>query len=141
MMLDVSRYFYTKQYVMRYLDMVAMHKMNVFHWHLIDDAGWRVEIKKYPKLTEIGAWRGKGEQRYGGFYTQDDIREVGAYAKARNIDVVPEIEIPAHTLPALVAYSELGCTGQQFEVPTNHSISPEIYCVGKETTWTSSKTS
>ncbi len=136
MMLDVSRYFFTKEYVMRYLDMMAMHKLNVFHWHLIDDSGWRIEIKKYPKLTEIGAWRGKGDQRDGGFYTQDDIREIVAYAKARNIEVVPEIEIPAHTLSALVAYPELGCTGQQFEVPTTHSISPEIYCVGRDTTWT-----
>lgn len=136
MMLDVSRYFFTKEYVLRYLDMMAMHKMNVLHWHLIDDAGWRIEIKKYPKLTQIGAWRGKGDQRHGGFYTQQDIREVVAYAKARNIEVVPEIEIPAHTLPALVAYPELGCTGKQFEVPTRHSISPELYCVGKETTWT-----
>ena len=136
MMLDVSRYFFTKEYVLRYLDMMAMHKMNVLHWHLIDDAGWRIEIKKYPKLTEIGAWRGKGNQRYGGFYTQADIREIVAYAKERNIEVVPEIEIPAHTLPALVAYPELGCTGKQFEVPTRHSISPELYCVGKESTWT-----
>lgn len=135
MMLDVSRYFFTKEYVMRYLDMMAMHKMNVLHWHLIDDAGWRIEIKKYPKLTEIGAWRGKGDQRYGGFYTQNDIREIVAYATARNIEVIPEIGIPAHTLPALAAYPELGCTGQQFEIPTTHSISPEIYCVGKETTW------
>jgi hexosaminidase len=136
MMLDVSRYFFTKEYVMRYLDMMALHRLNVFHWHLIDDSGWRIEIKKYPRLTEIGAWRGPGGQRYGGFYTQDDIREIVAYAKARNIEVVPEIAIPAHTLSALVAYPELGCTGQQFEVPTTHSISPEIYCVGRETTWT-----
>ncbi len=136
MMLDVSRYFFTKEYVIHYLDMMAMHRLNVLHWHLIDDSGWRIEIKKYPKLTEIGAWRGKGDQRYGGFYTQDDIREIVAYAKARNIEVIPEIEIPAHTLAALVAYPELGCTGQQFEVPTTHSISPEIYCVGRDTTWT-----
>ncbi len=135
MMLDVSRYFFTKEYVLRYLDMMAMHKMNVLHWHLIDDCGWRIEIKKYPKLTEIGAWRGQGANRRGGFYTQDDIREIVAYAKARNIEVIPEIEIPAHTLSALVAYPELGCLEKQFEVPTAHSISPEIYCVGKETTW------
>lgn len=134
-MLDVSRYFFTKEYVLRYLDMMAMHKLNVFHWHLVDDCGWRVEIKKYPKLTEIGAYRGKGDQRYGGYYTQDDIREVIAYAAARNIEVVPEIEVPAHTLSALCAYPELGCTGKQFEVPVRHSISPEIYCVGKEPTW------
>jgi hexosaminidase len=135
MMLDVSRYFFTKQYVLRYLDMMAMHKMNVLHWHLIDDCGWRIEIKKYPKLTEVGAWRGQGNERTGGFYTQNDIREIVAYAKARNVEVVPEIEIPAHTLAALAAYPELGCLGKQFEVPTHHSISPEIYCVGKESTW------
>ncbi len=134
-MLDVSRYFFTKEYVLRYLDMMAMHKLNVFHWHLVDDCGWRLEIRRYPKLTEIGAFRGKGEQRYGGFYTQEDIREVVAYAAKLGIEVVPEIEVPAHTLSALCAYPELGCTGRQFEVPTRHSISPEIYCVGKETTW------
>jgi len=136
MMLDVSRYFFTKKYVLRYLDMMAMHKMNVLHWHLVDDAGWRIEIKKYPKLTEIGAWRGKGDQRYGGFYSQDDIREIVAYGAARNIVIVPEIELPAHTLPALVAYPHLGCFNKQFQVPTRHSISPELYCAGKETTWT-----
>lgn len=135
MMLDVARYFFTKEYVLRYLDMMAMHKMNVFHWHLIDDCGWRIEIKKYPRLTSIGAWRGQGQERSGGFYTQADIREIVAYAKARNIEVVPEIEIPAHTLSALAAYPELGCLGKSFEVPTRHSISPEIYCVGKESTW------
>jgi hexosaminidase len=134
MMLDVSRYFFTKAYVLRYLDMMAMHKMNVLHWHLVDDCGWRVEIKKYPKLTEIGGFRGKGEKRYGGFYTQEDIREIVRYAADRNIRIVPEIEVPAHTLAALVAYPWLGCTGKQFSVPTRHSISPEIYCAGKATT-------
>ena len=136
MMLDVSRYFFTKEYVLRYLDMMAMHKMNALHWHLIDDAGWRIEIKKYPRLTEIGGFRGKGENRYGGFYTQEDIKEIVAYATARNITIVPEIELPAHTLPALVAYPHLGCFNKKFEVPTRHSISPELYCAGKETTWT-----
>ena len=134
-MLDVSRYFLNKDYVKHYIDIMAMHKLNVLHWHLIDDCGWRIEIKKYPKLTEVGAWRGKGENRRGGFYTQEDIKEIVAYAAARNIQVVPEIEIPAHTLSALVAYPHLGCFDKQFEVPTRHSISPEIYCVGKETTW------
>ena len=131
MMLDVSRYWFTKAYVLRYLDMMAMHKMNVLHWHLIDDCGWRIEIKKYPKLTEIGGFRGKGDARYGGYYTQDDIREIVRYAADRNITIVPEIELPAHTLPALVAYPELGCMGKQFEMPTRHSISPELYCAGK----------
>lgn len=136
MMLDVSRYFFNKDYVLRYLDMMAMHKMNVLHWHLIDDAGWRIEIKKYPKLTKIGAWRGKGDQRRGGFYTQEEIREIVAYGTARNITIVPEIELPAHTLPALVAYPHLGCFNKKFEVPTKHFISQDLYCAGKETTWT-----
>lgn len=136
MMLDVSRYFFNKDYVLRYLDMMAMHKMNTLHWHLIDDAGWRIEIKKYPKLTEIGGFRGKGDKRYGGFYTQDDIREIVAYASARNITIVPEIELPAHTLPALVAYPHLGCFNKSFEVPSRHFISQDLYCPGKETTWT-----
>lgn len=135
MMLDVSRYFMNKEYVMKYLDMMAMHKLNIFHWHLIDDCGWRIEIKKYPKLTEIGAWRGEGEFKHGGFYTHEDIKEIVAYAAARNISVVPEIEMPAHTLSALASYPYLGCTGQQFKMPVNHSISPEIYCVGRESTW------
>lgn len=135
MMLDPARYFITKEYILRYLDMMALHKLNVLHFHLIDDCGWRIEIKKYPKLTEVGAWRGKGDQRHGGFYSQDDIREIVAYARARNITVVPEIEIPAHTLSALVAYPHLGCFGKKFTMPTRHSISPELYCAGKETTW------
>jgi len=134
MMLDVARYFFTKEYVLRYLDMMAMHKMNVLHWHLVDDCGWRIEIKKYPKLTEIGGFRGKGEKRYGGFYTQDDVREIVQYAADRNITIVPEIEVPAHTLSALAAYPWLGCAGKQFSVPSRHSISPEIYCAGKKTT-------
>jgi len=136
MMLDVSRYFFTKDYVKRYLDMMALHKMNTLHWHLIDDAGWRIEIKKYPKLTEIGGFRGEGENRYGGFYTQEDIKEIVAYASARNITIVPEIELPAHTLPALVAYPHLGCFNKQFKVPSRHFISQDLYCAGKETTWT-----
>ena len=135
MMLDVSRYFLNKEYVKRYIDMMAQHKLNVLHWHLIDDCGWRIEIKKYPKLTEIGAKRGSGEYYHEGFYTQEDIREVVAYAAARNVEIVPEIEIPAHTLSALCAYPWLGCTGKQFTVPDRHSISPEIYCAGKESTY------
>ncbi|MFC4992326.1 beta-N-acetylhexosaminidase [Rubritalea tangerina] len=134
-MLDVSRYFLNKDYVLRYLDMMAMHKLNVFHWHLIDDCGWRIEIKKYPKLTEIGSKRGSGRFFHEGFYTQEDIKEVVAYAAKLNIEVVPEIEIPAHILSALCAYPHLGCTGKQFTVPDRHSISPEIYCAGKESTY------
>jgi hexosaminidase len=134
-MLDASRYFYGKDYVLHLMDMMAMYKMNVLHLHLIDDAGWRLEIKKYPKLTSVGAWRGKGSKRTGGYYTQDDIREIVAYAALRNIDVIPEIEIPAHTLAAIAAYPWLSCTGKEQVVPEKHFISRDLYCVGKESTF------
>lgn len=135
MMLDVSRYFFSKDYVLRFIDMMAMYKMNVLHFHLIDDSGWRLEIKKYPRLTSVGAWRGKGAERNGGYYTQEDIKDMVAYAMNRNVEIVPEIELPAHTLAAVVAYPYLGCTGEQFEMPLQHSISRELYCVGKESTF------
>ncbi len=136
LMLDVSRWFFDKEFVKRYLDMMAMHKLNVLHWHLIDDPGWRIEIKKYPKLTKIGAFRGEGKWRFGGFYTQDDIREIVKYAAERHIKIVPEVELPAHTLSAVVAYPHLCCTGKQFTIPTRHSISRELYCAGRDSTWT-----
>jgi hexosaminidase len=112
MMLDASRHFQSKEYVERYIDLMAAFKLNVFHWHLVDDHGWRIEIKKYPKLTEVGAWRKQPGGIYGGFYTQDDIREVVAYATKRHITVVPEIEMPGHSEAALAAYPELTCDGK-----------------------------
>lgn len=136
MMLDVSRYWFTKEFVLRYLDIMALHKMSVLHWHVVDDAGWRIEIKKYPKLTEIGGFRGEGDKRYGGFYTQEEIREIVQYATDRGITIVPEIELPAHTLSAVVAYPHLSCHGKQRKMPTRHSISKDLYCPGKATTWT-----
>jgi hexosaminidase len=119
--LDVSRHFFSKEYIKRYLDYLALHKMNNFHWHLTDDQGWRIEIKKYPKLTEAGAWRsgtligkhpGKGYDniRYGGYYTQDEIREIVQYAADRYITVIPEIELPGHSMAAIAAYPELSTT-------------------------------
>ncbi len=135
MMLDVSRYFFEKEYVIRFIDMMAMYKLNVLHFHLIDDSGWRLEIKKYPKLTSIGAWSGEGEKRHGGFYTQEDIKEIVAHASARNVDVIPEIEIPAHTLSAIAAYPHLSCEEKQLKVPEQHFISRDLYCVGKESTF------
>ena len=135
MMLDVSRYFFDKDYVMKYVDMMAMYKLNTLHLHLIDDAGWRLEIKKYPRLTSVGAWRGEGIDRVGGYYTQDDIREMVAYAAERNVDIVPEIEVPAHTLAAIAAYPYLSCTEKPVKVQEQHSISRELYCVGKESTF------
>jgi len=135
MMLDASRYFYGKDYVLHLIDMMAMYKMNVLHLHLIDDAGWRLEIKKYPKLTSIGGFRGAGHERTGGYYTQEDIKEIVAYAALRNVEVIPEIEIPAHTLAAIAAYPNLSCTGKEFKVPLQHFISRDLYCVGKESTF------
>ncbi len=135
MMLDVSRYFMDLDYVKKYIDMMAMHKMNILHLHLVDDPGWRVEIKKYPKLTQIGAYRDKGAKRHGGYYTQDEIREMVKYATERHIEIIPEIEVPAHVQSALVAYPHLSCTGKQLEMPTRCYISREIYCAGKETTF------
>ncbi|CAM5574695.1 beta-N-acetylhexosaminidase [Streptomyces canus] len=121
LMLDVSRHFMSKDGVLRYLDLMAAHKLNVFHFHLTDDQGWRVEIKRYPRLTEVGSWRartkfGHGdsplweEKPHGGFYTQDDIREIVAYAAERHITVVPEIDVPGHSQAAITAYPELGNT-------------------------------
>lgn len=121
LMLDVSRHFLPKDDVLRYLDLLAAHKLNVFHFHLTDDQGWRVEIKRYPRLTEVGAWRSRtkyghraselwDETPYGGYYTQDDIREIVAYAAERHIRVVPEIDIPGHSQAAISAYPELGNT-------------------------------
>ena len=135
MMLDVSRYFFGKTYVLKFIDMMAMYKLNVLHLHLIDDAGWRLEIKKYPKLTSVGAWRGEGANRTGGYYTQDDIKEIVAYASLRNVDVIPEIELPAHTLAAISAYPHLSCRNENLKVPTHHFISRDLYCVGQESTF------
>ncbi len=152
MHLDVSRHFFDVGFIKRYIDIIAMHKMNVFHWHLVDDQGWRIEIKKYPRLTGIGAWRVDREDQpwrsrqpqqpgekatYGGYYTQEEIKEVVAYAAERYITVVPEIEMPAHVSSALAAYPEYSCTGGPFSVPPG-SIWPitDIYCAGKDETFT-----
>ena len=135
MMLDCSRYFFDAEYVKRYIDMMALHKFNTFHWHFIDDPGWRPEVKKYPKLTTVGGFRGKGADRYGGFYTQKQMKDVVAYATARHIDIIPEIELPAHTLSAIAAYPWLGCFNKKVTVPNKHFISKELYCAGKDTTF------
>ena len=142
MHLDVCRHFMPKAFIKKYIDLLAIHKMNTFHWHLTEDQGWRIEIKKYPKLTEIGAWRketvigrntGKYDgKRHGGFYTQADVREIIAYAKERYITVVPEIEMPGHSLSALVGYPELSCTGGPFEVRREWGVEPDVYCAGNE---------
>ncbi len=133
MMLDVARYFFDKEFVKKYIDMMAMYKLNKLQFHLIDDSGWRLEIKKYPRLTEVGAWAGKNGKRIGGYYTQDDIRELVEYGRLRNVEIIPEIEFPAHILSAVVAYPWLSCTGEQHEVPDQHFISRDLLCAGKQT--------
>jgi hexosaminidase len=136
--LDVCLHFYPVQFVKKYIDVLAMYKMNVFHWHLTEDQGWRVEIKKYPALTRTGAWRRETTydgKPYGGYYTQAEIRDVVAYAAKRFIAVVPEIEMPGHCLSALAAYPELSCSGGPFEVETDWGIFPDVFCAGKEKTF------
>jgi len=159
LMLDVSRHFFPKEYILKTLDHMAMLKLNTFHFHLVDNEGWRIEIKKYPKLTEIGAWRVDQEdklwnertpnsanafanpatapKKYGGFYTQEDIKEIVAYASARGITVIPEIEMPAHAMSAIAAYPELSCHKRPIGVPSG-AVWPitDIYCAGQEETFT-----
>jgi hexosaminidase len=142
-LLDVGRHFMPKEFVKKFMDLLALQKMNSFHWHLTDDQGWRIEIKKYPKLTQIGAWRKEtligrpeGESQkelhfdgtpHGGFYTQDDAREIVEYARVRHINVVPEIEMPGHAQAAIAAYPELGNTGLQLEVATKWGVFENIF--------------
>jgi hexosaminidase len=141
MMLDVSRQFFDKETVKNYINWLAAHKMNIFHWHLTDDNGWRVEIKSMPDLTTKGAWRGPGEvllpsygsgnKRYGGFYTQEDIKEVVAYASARGVAVMPEIEIPGHSRAVTAAYPEIGCVTTE-ETKSVQGEVKNVWCVGRE---------
>ena len=145
MHLDCGRYFYPKEEVMKFIDMMAMHKQNMFHWHLTEDQGWRIEIKKYPKLTEVGAWRketagypNKGEKSdntpHGGFYSQDDVREIVAYAAERHITVVPEIELPGHSGAAIAAYPWLSCTPDEpKEVVTSWGVKEDVFCPSPKT--------
>lgn len=139
MHLDVCRHFFPTSFIKKYIDILAMYKLNTFHWHLTEDQGWRIEIKKYPKLTSVGAWRngtmvGKYSDkkydtiRYGGFYTQEEIKEIVAYAAARHITVVPEIEMPGHSLAAIAAYPWLSCTGKPQEVAKGWGVFDDVYC-------------
>ncbi len=129
MELDVCRHFFSKEVIKQYIDLMALLKMNVFHWHLTDDQGWRIEIKKYPLLTEVGAWRiEKDGTRYGGFYTQNDIKEIVAYAAQRYITIIPEIELPGHSSAAIAAYPFLSCSpGTAKTVPNTWGIKKDIY--------------
>lgn len=135
MHLDVSRHFFPVNDIKRYLDLLALFKFNVFHWHLTDDQGWRVQIDAFAKLTEIGAKRADNKPSGSGFYTKKDIREVIEYAKLRHIEVIPEIDLPGHTQAVLAAYPELSCTGGPFDVSQTSGIHKDVLCVGNEDTF------
>ncbi len=142
MHLDPVRHFWSIEETKRYLDVMTAYKLNRFHWHLTDDQGWRIEIKAYPKLTEVSAWRngtvikkdwGSNDGiRYGGYYTQEELREIVAYAAERGITVIPEVDLPGHMVAALAAYPELGCTGGPYEVWTRWGVAKDILCAGNE---------
>lgn len=169
MHLDVARHFFPKDFIKKYIDLIAMHKMNTFHWHLTEDQGWRIEIKKYPKLTEVGAWRngtiidhhpgtGNDQKKYGGFYTQEDIKEIVAYATSKHVTVIPEIELPGHSSAAIAAYPSLSCFPEEPTIVTKDmgsdkgkeiqaagtpkivqetwGVFDDVYCAGKEETFT-----
>ncbi|MGN0190063.1 MAG: family 20 glycosylhydrolase [Candidatus Cryptobacteroides sp.] len=143
--LDCSRHFWKTDEIRKILDVMALYKLNRFHWHLTDDHGWRLEIKSWPRLTEVGAWRNgtmvgwdashNDGIRYGGYYSQEEIRDIVSYAAERGIEIIPEIDLPAHMVSALAAYPELGCTGGPYEVFTVWDIAPDILCVGKESSF------
>lgn len=151
LMLDVSRHFFNADYIKKTIDRLAMLKMNVLHLHLVDDQGWRIEIKKYPKLTEVGAWRVDQENKhwnareavdadqkgtYGGFLTQEDLKDIVAYAQTKHVEIIPEIEMPAHVSSAIAAYPELSCFNHRIGVPSG-GVWPitDIYCAGKDSTF------
>lgn len=144
LMLDVSRHFSDVEMVKRTIDMLALHQLNIFHWHLTDDQGWRIEIKSHPELTEVGAWRDNtvvgrylggtdyptDGKRHGGFYTQEQIREIVAYAKERYIEIIPEIDLPGHTSAVLAAYPQLGCEDKEYKVANRWGVIRDVLCAG-----------
>ena len=143
MHLDVCRHFFPLEFIKEYIDLLALHNMNTFHWHLTDDQGWRIEIKKYPKLTEVGSKRnctvvGKARSGkydnipYGGFYTQEQAKEIVKYAQERYITVIPEVDLPGHMLAALAAYPDMGCTGGPYKVSPDWGIFEDVLCIGNE---------
>lgn len=148
MHLDVSRHFFPVSFVKHFIDILAQYKYNTFHWHLTDDQGWRIEIKKYPALQSVAAWRDEtliGHKKelphrfdgvkYGGYYTQEEIKDVIAYATARHINIIPEIEMPGHALAALAAYPALGCTGGPYKTATFWGVFDDVFCAGKDSTF------
>ncbi|MBR5084961.1 MAG: beta-N-acetylhexosaminidase [Prevotella sp.] len=145
MHLDVSRHFFDVNFIKEYLEMLALHHINVFHFHITDDQGWRLPIDKFPRLTEVGAYRNTtvigrntglyNHQRYGGYYTKQELRDIVEYARQRYITVIPEIDMPGHMEAALAAYPELGCTGGPYEVEDDWGVFDDILCAGKEETF------
>jgi hexosaminidase len=135
MHLDVGRHFMPIEFIKTYIDLLSSYKLNIFHWHLTEDQGWRIEIKRHPKLIDIGAWRLENGERYGGYYTRTEIQEVVDYARQRFVTIVPEIEMPGHSVAALAAYPELSCTGGPFTVATTWGIFKDVYCAGNERTF------
>lgn len=145
MMLDCSRHFFSIDFIKKFIDLIALHNMNTFHWHLNDDQGWRIEIKKYPKLVEIGSVRtgtvmGRNSDvddsiKYGGYYTQEQCREIVEYARQRHITVIPEIDMPGHMKAVLASYPNLGCTGGPYKVGHNWGVYYDVLCIGNEDTF------
>ena len=148
LLLDVGRHFFTTEEVKSVIDLMAMHKLNRLQWHLTEDQGWRIEIEKYPELTRKGAFRDRCDMRpaeegrpekdpqpYGGFYTQDEIRDIVRYAAERHIQIVPEIEMPGHAMAALASYPRLGCLGESYEVPSQWGVKEDVYCAGRDSTF------
>ncbi|WP_205508983.1 family 20 glycosylhydrolase [Longitalea arenae] len=149
MSLDVSRHLFPVSFIKKYIDLLSLYKFNTFHWHLTDDQGWRIEIKQYPKLQSIAAWRDEtlighkkesphrfDGKRYGGYYTQQEIKEIVQYAGDRQITIIPEIEMPGHALAALAAYPRLGCTGGPYKTATFWGVFDDVYCAGNDSTFT-----
>lgn len=144
-LLDCCRHFFDVDQVKKFIDLLALHKMNIFHWHLSEDQGWRIEIKKYPKLTEIGSvrhgtmvgkdWSSNDGVDYGGFYTQEEAKDIVRYAASKGITIIPEIDLPGHMMSALASYPELGCTGGPYEVNTKWGVMDQVLCPGKESTF------
>ena len=144
MMLDVARHTYSVSFIKKYIDILALHNINIFHWHLTDDQGWRIEIKKYPKLTQIGSHRNEtvigrnsgtyDGKPYDGYFTQEEVKEIVAYAKERYITIIPEIDLPGHMQAALASYPQLGCTGGPYEVAKEWGVFEDVLCIGKPET-------
>lgn len=136
LLLDCCRHFFSKKVVKKYIELLSYYKMNVLHWHLTEDQGWRIEIDKYPKLTEIGAWRTEADgSEYGGFYSKADIREIVAYAEDLNVTIIPEIELPGHSQAAIAAYPNLSCEQKPVPVANDWGVFKEIYCAGNDSTF------